>query len=681
MNLTPLTEAFSVVAAVSWRASWVIAVLAALRLAVRGRIPAQVWFGVWIVVALRLVIPFSVPTSWSPYNLAGSRALKQPADAPPPPTGTSGQAGVARRGSVVADAELDLAASAAKPAAGWTGREAMGVVWLAGAVVLLAGRAAASWKFRRQLTRASALADGRVAATLAREAAAWHIDRRVVAVETGAVDAPALFGLLEPRLLFPPGFAPQLTDDELRLVVRHELAHWRRGDLPAQWLMQAALMVHWFNPLVWLAARLARMDCEPACDEFVLRREAAGGAGSYGATLLKVLGVVRGRRRPGSVVAILEGRQQLAERVRLIADYQTTTFARVLGGVALVAVLAAGSMTRETRAEANSVDPVATDSRPEPSATAAPAAENHALTITESERKAKMDRTERAFAELKPAVEAQKEKVAQLARELQAMKEKQGFISTDTRRDIAADTLKALASEVHAAETADGIAEVKLDQLNDYRARGADLKDLPFVGNQPAVAQLVQRVAAARTTLLGLSERYLEKHPLVVNAKGELAASENELQRVVDTVCRQLAAEADMARRNLERARQAFERAKADSIAFEREAQSYFGKERELQAQEQKLQELTAQARNVGDGGTTVEAAVTIEIDKDGVIFVNGRQAADDALPGLLGQAHGVDTDAPVLIKASEKTPLNKLTFVMDACRTAGLNKLSLQSR
>lgn len=44
--------------------------------------------------------------------------------------------------------------------------------------------------------------------------------------------------------------------------MRHELGHWRRRDLWTQALMQVAVVVHWFNPLVWLAARLARTDCE-----------------------------------------------------------------------------------------------------------------------------------------------------------------------------------------------------------------------------------------------------------------------------------------------------------------------------------------------------------------------------------------------------------------------------------
>ncbi len=80
-------------------------------------------------------------------------------------------------------------------------------------------------------------------------------------------------------------------------------------------------------------------------------------------------------------------------------------------------------------------------------------------------------------------------------------------------------------------------------------------------------------------------------------------------------------------------------------------------------------------------GKNQFDGPVTISIDRDGVIAFNGKTATEMQLTSLLGQLHGLDQDMPVLIRADENTPLKKLTFVMDACRKAGLNKFSLQSR
>lgn len=80
-------------------------------------------------------------------------------------------------------------------------------------------------------------------------------------------------------------------------------------------------------------------------------------------------------------------------------------------------------------------------------------------------------------------------------------------------------------------------------------------------------------------------------------------------------------------------------------------------------------------------GKNEFAGAVTIGIAQDGALSFNGKAATDELLIALLAQVRDLDKDIPVLIRADESTPLKKLTFVMDACRKAGLNKFSLQSR
>jgi len=80
-------------------------------------------------------------------------------------------------------------------------------------------------------------------------------------------------------------------------------------------------------------------------------------------------------------------------------------------------------------------------------------------------------------------------------------------------------------------------------------------------------------------------------------------------------------------------------------------------------------------------GKNSFTGSVTIAIDKSGQIAFNGRDIKDEQLPGLLEQVKNVNRDIPVLIKGDELSQLKKLTFVMDMCRKAGLNKFSLQMR
>ena len=97
--------------------------------------------------------------------------------------------------------------------------------------------------------------------------------RAPVLVETDAVDSPALFGLLRPKLLLPTGLIRRLDESELRHVFLHELAHLRRHDVLLNWLAALLQIIHWFNPMIWFGFARMRADREFACDALALIAE------------------------------------------------------------------------------------------------------------------------------------------------------------------------------------------------------------------------------------------------------------------------------------------------------------------------------------------------------------------------------------------------------------------------
>jgi beta-lactamase regulating signal transducer with metallopeptidase domain len=346
--MTLLTEAFSVVVAQSGRIGCLIMALGALRLMLRGWIPQQILFVGWIIVALSLLIPVSLPVAWSPFNFV------QPAHWVP-------AAGLSPVGVPVQPRNLPALADPVVPTTlatspvhrltdSWTPAMALTIIWLAGIGSLLGLRLLAWARFYRRLQRLPAKASLRISATVAECAEILRIRGPISVRMTDAAGGPALGGRWKPVVFVPIRLEEDLTTDELRLVLLHELGHWRRGDLLANLLIQGARVLHWFNPLVWLAARMARMDCELACDEFVLRRISPAGTCTYGATLLKVLGMTRGPSPAPVVLGILENKQLLKRRIQMIADYRTWTARGVLAGWVFLALLAIAAVTGEAQA-------------------------------------------------------------------------------------------------------------------------------------------------------------------------------------------------------------------------------------------------------------------------------------------------------------------------------------------
>jgi biopolymer transport protein ExbD len=72
---------------------------------------------------------------------------------------------------------------------------------------------------------------------------------------------------------------------------------------------------------------------------------------------------------------------------------------------------------------------------------------------------------------------------------------------------------------------------------------------------------------------------------------------------------------------------------------------------------------------------------LTISVDKDGKLTMNGQAIADEQLLPALQKVKDANKDTPVLIRSDEKATLDRVLFVWDACRKVGLNKHHLQSR
>jgi beta-lactamase regulating signal transducer with metallopeptidase domain len=218
------------------------------------------------------------------------------------------------------------------PAAWWVS------LWLAGVAAALAQL---WWRWRRtmrMLRDARPVTDRRGVDLLRR----FRSASRVTLVVTSCVRAPALAGIWRPRILIPEGWLEELPSSELESVLLHELGHYVRGDLVWEWLFAVARCLHWMNPAVWLAERLARSERELACDAWALERSAS--PARYGEALLEALKRVH-RCPAGSfgVVAMADDVRQIARRLKWISRYQpsprwTALLAWIPAALALAAV-------------------------------------------------------------------------------------------------------------------------------------------------------------------------------------------------------------------------------------------------------------------------------------------------------------------------------------------------------
>ena len=154
---------------------------------------------------------------------------------------------------------------------------------------------------------------------------------------TAELPSPCLFGLFRPAVYLTP--ASVESPETLRHVLAHETTHARHGDPIWSLLRCVCLAVYWFDPLVWAAAIVSRRDCELACDEGALKRLGEDERIPYGRTLLRLIPVARKPESPMlSATTMTAGKRELKDRVTRIAENRRTM------GVALLAVVTAAAL-------------------------------------------------------------------------------------------------------------------------------------------------------------------------------------------------------------------------------------------------------------------------------------------------------------------------------------------------
>ncbi len=308
--------------------SVLIAVILLLRLLLKGRISLRLQYGLWALVLLRLLLPFTIGSS----PISVSNFAPTEAQTPPPVVAVDQESADQDQAPIVVpdqtrqpqvedqipqsqtpvtqqpvtqqpvtQAPTEPAATDSHNKINLSAAEILRILRVVGSVAVGIWFAAVNLRMHRKL-RAS---------------------RRPVEVEncslpvyvSDQVDTPCLFGLFRPAIYLTEAC---LEDEStLRYAIVHEQTHYRHLDFLWALLRCLCLALHWYNPLVWWAALASQKDAELACDESVLRRLGDSDRAPYGRALLRL--TCEKRPRLLSVSTTMTGSaKNIKERITMI---------------------------------------------------------------------------------------------------------------------------------------------------------------------------------------------------------------------------------------------------------------------------------------------------------------------------------------------------------------------------
>ena len=296
-------------------AAMALAVVVARALLLK-RLPKTTFVVLWMLVALRLLVPVAMPMPVNAYSLlekpvqavaekvgtlfdqadtgstaapestSDTNALAQASGNTAPEATTAMGGNAAMQGSTATASESAPSSTARNssatanvqdtpvkpesqelPAVPWN------VLWAAGTAICASGFVLSYLRSKNRFASSLPVTDERTLALFSEACKETGALQVVELRQSDEIHVPLTYGVLHPVVLIPKTclHAEVMDDAQARFVLAHELCHVRRHDVALKFALAAAVCLHWFNPMAWIMWVLAMRDIELACDEAVVR--------------------------------------------------------------------------------------------------------------------------------------------------------------------------------------------------------------------------------------------------------------------------------------------------------------------------------------------------------------------------------------------------------------------------
>ena len=305
-----MSSCFITVLNMSLTASYVVLAVIIVRLLLK-KAPKIFSYALWAVVLFRLLCPFTFESSLS---LIPGKTDAIPHDIVLSPSSSISTGMGMVDNAVNQSIQSSLPAVNPNPAASVNPMgiviEIGALIWIAGIVALLLYSLVSYFRLKRRLSTATLVRDN--------------------IFETDRIQTAFVLGLIKPRIYIPT----ELSGHELAYIIKHEQIHIKRYDYVIKFIAFLALVLHWFNPLIWLAYFLMVKDMEMSCDESVMKESSEDIRAGYSSSLLSI-----SAKQNALLSPLAFGESNVKSRIKNVLSYKRPAFwAVVVIAIAAIAV-------------------------------------------------------------------------------------------------------------------------------------------------------------------------------------------------------------------------------------------------------------------------------------------------------------------------------------------------------
>lgn len=349
---------FKQIAYLSFNASILALIIILVKKVFNKALTPKCHYYIWILLIIRLLMPFYIESPTSIYTLFSSTAQKinLPQNAVQNinhPKNTGSKSSISLNNTTVSSNNFNVQKQTSNAPSSNVIQitnynfiiKFMCYIWLMGMVIMLIYTIYINTAFVIKLKYYKKSKNIRITSILKSCKKIMRIKRNINIMTTNRLRTPALYGFLKVNILISEAYMESLSDDEIKYIFLHELSHYKRKDILLNWIIVLLQIVYFFNPIIWYAFYKMHEDCEISCDAAALKYIKKEQYEAYGSTILKLLRLFSESNFIPVTAGISKNKSSYKRRIIMISNFKKSSRIKTLISLTLIAAVAITGLT------------------------------------------------------------------------------------------------------------------------------------------------------------------------------------------------------------------------------------------------------------------------------------------------------------------------------------------------
>ncbi len=328
---------FNFITNISVTAALVALIVIVIKLLFKNKLPASWHYYVWLLIIIRLIVPVSFSSSFSIFNLDYNKHVSTISNKPVFKEVKDEISNINKSGdqpTTINNANSEDTKEKYKEIIKsksifikfFKGANLFAITWLIIGLSLLSYIVFSYVIFLHKIKAYCKESDDELLPILQVVKAELKIKRSIPIYFTDLIKTPCIISVIKPKILIPKDYKNTVSNNEFKYIFLHELIHYNKKDLIFNWVFTLVVIIHWFNPIVWLCFFLMKKDCELCCDFVAMKHLKQNERIEYGEILIKLAEFCSNNRKelmtPG--MASIVNKNALKRRIIMIPRFQNT---------------------------------------------------------------------------------------------------------------------------------------------------------------------------------------------------------------------------------------------------------------------------------------------------------------------------------------------------------------------